>query len=124
MTIMNINSFCREISPLLQLIGQALNIFKITLPLVLIILGIVDIGKAVISSKSDDVKKNLKNFFKKLAVSVLVFFVPTIVMVVFGFIRGFSNIIDNSGIDYSICYECMFNPSSEECTENVELSER
>jgi H+/gluconate symporter-like permease len=122
MLILQINAFCQELSPILQLIGQALNLFKIFLPLILIALGILDIGKAIISSKSEDVKKNMKNFFKKVIACVVVFFIPTICMIVFGFVGGFNDIKENSGVDYDVCYSCMFNPSNDECTNAVEIA--
>lgn len=123
MYILTINTFCRELSPILQLIGQALNIFKISLPLILVVLGIFDIGKAVISSKSDDIKKHMKNFFKKILACVVIFFIPMMCMVVFGFVGGFADIKENSGIDYDICYDCMFNPGSDDCTDAVKIAE-
>ncbi len=118
-----INSFCQEISPMLKMIGDLLNIFKVSLPLILIALCILDIGKAVISSKSDDIKKNIKSGLKKLAVSVFIFFVPTVCMLIFNFVGGFQEITEESGIDYDICYDCMFKPSSSECTKAVEIAE-
>lgn len=120
---LSINTFCQELSPVLQLTGQGLNIFKIFLPIVLIVLGIFDIGKAIISSKSEDVKKNMKMFLRKIAVCVIVFFIPLIGMVIFGFVGGFSDIKDNSGVDFDICYSCMFNPGSEDCKEAVTVAE-
>lgn len=122
MLIAEINTFCQSLSPLLQLVGQVLNIFKICLPIILIVLGIFDIGKAVISSKSEDVKKNMKSFLKKIVACIVVFFVPTICMVVFGFVGGFSDIKNNSGIDYDVCYSCMFNPTNDECDSAVEIA--
>ncbi len=121
--VMQINRFCQEMSPLLQLVGLSLNIFKITLPVILIVLGVLDISKAVISSKSEDVKKNMKNFFKKVAVCIMIFFVPSIVMIIFGFVQSFNTIINDSGIDYDVCYDCMFKPTSDNCTSYVELQE-
>lgn len=117
-----INNFCQGLSPILQIIGQILNLFKIFLPLILIVLGIFDIGKAVISSKSDDVKKNMKNFFKKILVCLVVFFIPSLCIIVFGFVGGFNDIRDNSGIDFDVCYSCMFNPNASECTDAVEIA--
>lgn len=119
MSNMVITDVCSQLSPLLQLIGQVLNIFKISLPLILIVIGIFDIGKAVVSSKSDDIKKNIKNFFKKVLVSLVVFFIPTIVMVVFGFVGKFTEAIEESGIDYEVCYSCIYKPGSEGCKRNV-----
>ena len=117
-----INTFCQSLSPILQIIGQILNLFKIFLPLILIALGIFDIGKAVISSKSDDVKKNMKNFFNKVLVCLVVFFIPTLCMIVFGFVCGFNDIRENSGLDFDVCYSCMFNPNTDECRNAVQLA--
>ena len=122
MFVASINTFCQDISPALQFIGQVLSIFKISLPLILISLGIIDIAKAVISSKTDDIKKNIKSFFKKIAVCVSIFFVPTLCMVVFGFVGGFKDATVESGIDYDVCYDCMFYPSSKGCRTAVQIA--
>lgn len=124
MSILSINTFCQDISPALQFVGQALTIFKVSLPLVLICMGIIDIAKAVLSSKSDEVKKNLKSFFQKIAICVGLFFVPTLCMVVFGFVGGFNDIKNKSGIDYDVCYDCVFNPSSKGCRKAVQIADR
>ena len=121
--LLNINSMCQGLSSGLQLIGRLIYIFKLFLPLILIVLGIFDIGKAVISSKSEDVKKHMKNFLYKIVVCVIVFFIPNICMIIFGFVGGFNDIRENSGVDYDVCYACMFNPNSDECTYYVELAE-
>lgn len=120
MSILAIHTVCHDLSPYLQLIGQALNVFKILLPLILVILGVFDIGKAVISSKSDDVKKHMKNFVKKIIACVVVFFIPTICMVIFGFVGSFNDIKNDSGIDFDVCYDCMFKPSGKTCTNAIE----
>lgn len=121
--LLNINLMCQELSPAIQLIGRLLYIFKLFLPLVLIILGIFDIGKAVISSKSEDVKKHMKNFLFKVFVCVIVFFIQDICMIVFGFVGGFNDVKENSGIDFDVCYSCMFKPNSDECDDYVLIEE-
>lgn len=118
-----IDTFCQELSPFLQVIGQALNIFKISLPIILIILGIIDIGRVVVSSKSEDIKKHFKTLGFKVATCIVVFFIPTLVMIVFGFVGKFSDIIDNSGVDYNVCYNCIFKPNSPECQKAITLSQ-
>lgn len=118
-----VSTLCRELSPLLQLIGQCLNIFKISLPLILIIIGIFDIGKVAISNKSEDIKKNMKNLFYRIAVAIVVFFIPTLCMVVFGFVGKFDEVVADSGIDYETCYDCLFRPSKENCCNAVKTAE-
>lgn len=123
MIVLAIDTLCKDLSPLLKVLGDALNVFKISLPLLLIALSIFDIGKAVISAKSDDVKKHMKSCLKKLLVCIAVFFIPMLCMVAFGFIGDFKEIEENSGIDFDICYNCMFNPNSEDCKTAVEIAE-
>lgn len=55
------------------------TIIKIAVPLLLIIFGMLDLGKAVISQKEDDIKKQQNVFVKRLIVAALVFFVFAIV---------------------------------------------
>ena len=51
-------------------------------PLLLIIFGMLDLGKAVIASKEDEIKKGQQMFIKRLITAVIVFFVITVVQVV------------------------------------------
>ena len=118
-----VNTLCRDLSPILKMVGDLINIFKLLIPLILITLCIIDLGKSVISKEPIDIKKNVKGGVKKLCYSVLVFFVPTICMLVFGFVSEFREIKTNSGIDFDTCYDCMFRPSSKNCKNAVEIAE-
>lgn len=117
-----LNNFCQELSPILILIGQVITIFKLSLPLILIILGIFDISKAVISSKSDDIKKYMTKFLKKVAFCILVFFVPTICMIIFGFVKEFDDIKSNENFDFNVCYNCLFESNNQICKEAVKIA--
>ena len=121
--LLAIDTLCQSTSSGLQLIGRLIYVFKIFLPLILIALGIFDLGKAAISSKTDDVKKNIKNFFYKLAICLIVFFIPNLCMIVFGFVESFNDMKDNSGVDFDVCYACVFKPNSDTCIDAVELEE-
>ncbi len=113
-----ISSFCKTLSPLLQLVGTALLIFKISLPLILIVIATFDLAKAVISSKNEDTKKYIKQLFKKLAIVVGIYFVPLLISILFKFIPSYNETIKNSGIDYDICYKCIQHPNAPECQGN------
>lgn len=122
MNILAVNTICQELSPILRMFGQILNVFKISLPMILIVLGIFDIGKSVISSKKGDVKKSLKNFTKRLVISVSIFFVPLLCMVIFNFVDNFKYAVNDSGIDFDVCYNCLFKPGKENCNSAVEIA--
>ena len=49
--------FCYDSANIFQVIGYILMIFKIVIPVILIILGMIDLGKAVVASKDDEIKK-------------------------------------------------------------------
>lgn len=63
---------------------------KIGVPILLIIFGMLDLGKAVMSSKEDEIKKAQSTFLKRLMVAAMVFFVITIV-------QFLVNILDSAG---------------------------
>lgn len=60
-------------------------VLKIAIPVILVILGMLDLLKGVTASKEDEVKKGQQMFIKRLIAAVLVFFVITIVQLVISF---------------------------------------
>ena len=64
------------------------TIVKIIIPVVLIFFGVLDMGKAVIQQKEDEIKKSQMLFVKRVIAAILVFLVASIVQLVFGFIGG------------------------------------
>lgn len=60
-------------------------VLKIAIPVILVILGMMDLLKGVTASKEDEIKKGQQMFIKRLIAAVLVFFVVTIVQLVISF---------------------------------------
>ena len=50
--------------------------FRIGIPILLIIVGMFDMGKAIVAKKEDDVKKAQQLLIKKIIVGVIVFLIP------------------------------------------------
>jgi len=65
---------------------------QVIVPVVLILFGMIELGKAVTSQKEDEIKKAQSSFFKKLIVAVLVFLTLSVVKFVFDFAGGADNI--------------------------------
>lgn len=107
--------FCSQTADIWQLLGYFVMIFKIVLPIVLIILGMFTLGKAVISDDDKDMKKGINSMLKKFVASVVIFFLPTIVTALFGIVDGF----DDLKSDYSVCQDCMTHPKGENCVSKV-----
>lgn len=56
---------------------------KIAIPVILVILGMLDLGKAVVASKEDEIKKAQQLFIKRLIAAVVVFLIVQIVQILF-----------------------------------------
>ena len=80
------NSACNGMDSLVSLVKFALNIIQWVVPIILIVLGTLDLVKAVIAGKEDDIKKNQQTLIKRIIAAVIVFLVPVIVTVLMGWI--------------------------------------
>lgn len=99
--------FCNDLAPILKLVKHGfIPLLQIGIPIVLIILGMIDLGKAVIASKEDEIKKAQGMLIKRLIYAIAVFFVVTIVTLVFGiFVQsGADKDIDGTQ-DWRTCWD-------------------
>ena len=92
-------TFCNNTADLLNLIGIGIMIIKVVIPILLIIFGMLDMGKAVTSGKDDEIKKQAMAFLRRAIAAVVVFFVPTIV----GLILSAANSNGNGATDFCNC---------------------
>lgn len=84
---------CDALMPFIRLIRDGIiPLIQIGIPIILILLGMFDLGKAVMASKEEEIKSAQKLLIKRCIYAVAIFFVVFIVQLVFG-------LIDNSG-DY------------------------
>lgn len=84
------------------LISTAILLIKIVVPILLIIFGMLDLGKAVVASKEDEIKKGQQTFIKRVIAAVIVFFVIQIVQLLIGF-------VSNGDQNISRCFNCFVN---------------
>lgn len=107
----NVDNFCADTSNIWRTIGYFLLVFKIVIPIILIILGMIDLGKAVVASDDKAISKSAKSLAIRIVAAVIIFFIPTIV----GFII---QIVDTSLENrYDICADCISNPGGQDCTD-------
>ena len=105
MFLLEEKSFCVGTAKLWKLVGRILLVFKIVIPLLVIVFGMIDLGKAVVASKDDEIKKAAKSLGMRALAGVLIFFIPTIVAFIFNMVDSFSE-----DTDYSTCSKCITNP--------------
>ena len=103
MLIMAKPSICTDLAEIWQVIGWVLWIFKI----VIIVFGMIDLGKAVVASKDDEIKKSVKSLFMRAIAGVIIFFIPTIIGAIFRIVDDFSEVEG----EYEVCATCITNPS-------------
>lgn len=95
--------FCTSTANIWHLLSFVVLIIKIVIPLALIILGMVDLGKAVISSDDKAIGKAVGALVRRFIAAVVVFFIPTIISAIFNIIGVFGD----QQADYSVCVECI-----------------
>lgn len=82
-----------------NIVSTIILIIEIAVPILLIIFGMLDLGKAIVASKEDEIKKSQQTFVKRLISAALVFlviFIVKLVINVVGSASGDDKIADNS----------------------------
>ena len=82
----DLSNFCSNAKDVIQILGWVLTIFKIAIPLIVVFYGAFDLGKAVIASKDDEIKKAQGMLIKRIIYAVAVFLVVTLVTFVMGLV--------------------------------------
>ena len=63
----------------IAIIYQVVKLLQLFIPILLIVLGSIDIGKAVVSGDEKKIKENQSRFVKRIIAAVIVFLIPWIV---------------------------------------------
>lgn len=85
---------CTDLAPVIKFLKGILTIIQFAIPILLIIMGTVDLGKAVMSSDDKEIKGATSKLIKRAIAAVAVFFVATIVSLLMG-------LFSSSGADES-----------------------
>ena len=88
--------------------GIVILIIKIVDPIFLIVWGMIDMAKAVVSDKQDAVKSNAVIFAKRAIAAVLIFLVPTIILSAFDLVEDWTSIKSK----YDPCINCLLDIST------------
>lgn len=108
-------NFCAETANVWQLIGLVIFWLKIAIPIIIILLAILDLGKAVMAGDDKDIKAAEKMLFKRIIFGVAIFFVATLIMFVFGLVGQ-----SYGEGDKAICWTCATKPNNSTCTNHVQ----
>lgn len=86
-----------------NVVGTAILIIKIVVPILLVVFGMIDLVKGVVAQKEDEIKKGQQIFIKRLISGVIVFFVFTIVQLLISLVAGEEN------KNILACADCFIN---------------
>lgn len=108
--IIQVLDFCDDSKAIWQFLGHIVNILQIAIPVIIVLLGTIDLGKAVMAGDDKKIKEAQKMLLMRLIYGVAVFFVITIVQIVFGLVGdvGEEDTTENSG---KTCFNCISSPS-------------
>ena len=95
------------VSSAMVIIGYIIQVAKWIAPLIIVVLGMVDYGKASISNDEKAVNKATVALVRRIVAGIVIFFVPTIIS---AFTKNtLKTDIEN---EFLSCTSCMFNPST------------
>lgn len=100
------DDFCYDDNILrgMKIVGLVITLAKVIIPIILIIVGSLELFKAVTAGSPDDeLKKKGKSLFIRVIVGALVFFIPTIINV-------FVNLTGLLPEEYTACQDCILDP--------------
>lgn len=117
LSAIDVSGFCGKASELLQFAGWVLTFFKVAIPVVIIALGMFDFGKAVVASKDDEIKKQTTRLIYRAIAGVVIFFIPSIVLWLFGAVGDYSDADEKAGFD--TCRSCVLTPWGNTCSAAV-----
>lgn len=102
--------FCAKTAVIWQIVGWVILAVKIVIPILLIIFGVIDFSKAVVSGKDDSIKGAMKSLMWRGVSAIVIFFIPTLVTIVMGLVANFKD--SGAEEDFKVCKTCILSPAS------------
>lgn len=101
-----IGDFCTQTADILSFVGWVVTLIKIAIPILIIIFGILDFGKAVTGGDDKTIKASMKTLGIRVIAGLVIFFIPSIVLCVFGLVNSYSSMT----ADFGVCQTCILSP--------------
>ena len=104
--INNINfldvDYCQGLLPVIKLVRAVVTLIQWGVPFLLSVFGMIDLGKAVMAGKEDEMKKAQNTLLKRFIYAVAVFLVVTLVFFIMDLVAD----TDAKGTDTSTWKSC------------------
>ena len=80
---------CRDnLDQIFVIVQFILKVIQWVAPVVLIVIGSIDMVKAIIAGKEDEIKKHQQTLIKRLIAAVIIFLIPLLVSIILGWVGG------------------------------------
>ena len=89
-----------------ELTSMVVTIIQVAVPVILIIMGMMDLFKGITAQKEDEIKKGQQTFIKRLIVAVLIFFIAVIVKFIVSIVSQVSSVSIIQCIDCFVSNKC------------------
>lgn len=103
---------CADFARTIRMGGYLIFLVKIILPFIIIVKASMNLFSLVTNGSPEEFKKQTMSFAYSCAAAIIIFFVPTIVDTLFGFVNKYST---GKNADTEICVACVFDPFSDTC---------
>ena len=111
-----LKTFCDTTAGIWALIGKIINVVQIAIPVLIVLLGTIDLGKAVIGGDEKTIKEAQGTLIKRIIYGVVIFFMFIIVQAIFGLVA--KNAVNSETSD---CWKCVSNPGHTDCKSKYEV---
>ena len=89
---------------LINIVSTIVTLIKIAVPIILIILGMIDMAKAVASQKDEEIKKGQKTLLSRCIAAGIVFFVVAIVQLLVSIVSKTGDSTKDNEWNSCICH--------------------
>ena len=96
-----------------ELTNDIVNVLQIAVPVILVLVGSIDLIKGITAGKDDEIKKGQRIIIKRLILAVIIFFLVILTKFVVSLVDS-----QTSSNNISQCIDC-FMVDVNKCTENV-----
>lgn len=90
-----------------NVVHLVIQIIWIVVPILLVIFGLLDLAKAVMAQKEDEIKKGQQTLIKRAIAAIIVFFVIPLVQLIINFVSGDDDTIVS-------CFNCFVNATEKD----------
>ena len=119
---MDASQMCCNLYPFLRALNVALTILKWSVPLLLVVLGTIDMVRAAASADEKVIKEAQTTFMKRLLYGVVIFIIPFLVNVVLSIVENYLVLDDMNLTDatsWISCWNDIVNDEALSCTEHI-----